>query len=61
MWKYNGKGFIIGIPARDLSDAEAKQFGVTDKNHYGLYEKVIKPVRHDDDKGVKHGRNQSTS
>lgn len=26
MWKYNGKGFIIGIPARDLSDEEAKRY-----------------------------------
>ena len=25
--KYNGNGFIPGIPARDLTGAEAEQFG----------------------------------
>jgi hypothetical protein len=25
--KYNRKGFRVGIPARDLSDAEVEQFG----------------------------------
>lgn len=51
MWKYNGKGFIVGIPARDLTDEEAKQYGITHKRNFGLYKKV-KPVSDDDDKGV---------
>jgi len=37
---YNGKGFLVGIPARDLTDEEVKQFGGEKKLlKSGLYEK----------------------
>ena len=37
MWKYNGNGFIVGIPARDLSDEEAKKIGIDRVKKCGLY------------------------
>jgi hypothetical protein len=40
MYKYNGKGFIAGIPARDLTDEEVKQYGEKRVLASGLYEKV---------------------
>jgi len=37
---HNGKGFIPGIPARDLTDEEVKEFGGEKKLlATGLYEK----------------------
>lgn len=52
MWKYTHKGFLIGIPARDLTDDEAKQFGKRVKES-GLYihvkDKKPKPVIIEDD------------
>ena len=36
MYKYTGAGFIPGVPARDLTDEEAQEYGVTDSP---LYEK----------------------
>ena len=47
MWKYIiGKGWVPGVPARDLTDAEAKQYRVEDS---GVYERV--PDRPKADKG----------
>ena len=40
MYKYNGKGFVKGIPARDLTDEEVKQYGERRVLASGLYEKV---------------------
>lgn len=38
MWKWNGKGFMLGIPARDLSDEEARKIGINRVKASGLYE-----------------------
>jgi len=35
MYKYAGNGWIHGVPARDLSDEEAKKYGI--KQLIGLY------------------------
>ena len=31
MYKYAGNGWIHGVPARDLSDEEAKKYGIIDE------------------------------
>lgn len=40
MLKYQGGGFIIGIPARDLNDDEAKKYGEARLIKSGLYKRV---------------------
>ena len=43
MLVFNGKGFIPGIPARDLSEAEVKKYGgVKYLLSLGIYEKPAK-------------------
>lgn len=42
MLKYIGKAFIVGVPARDLTDEEARRFGVKRLVATGLYEEVRK-------------------
>jgi len=37
MWIYKGKGWLPGVPARDLTDAEMKQYQVEES---GLYERA---------------------
>ena len=45
MLKYNGKGFIPGIPARDLTDDEVKKYGGTKYLlGLGIYESPKKKV-----------------
>lgn len=40
MLKYNGKGYIPGIPARDLTDDEVEKYGGEDELlKLGIYEK----------------------
>lgn len=52
MYKFTGNGWIHGVPARDLSDEEAKKYGIKQLVDSGLYIKV-KTIA---DKGeVKHG------
>lgn len=41
MLKYVGTGSLAGIPARDLTDDEVKQFGETFLLSTGLYAKVV--------------------
>ena len=41
MLKFTGKGFIIGIPGRDLTDEEVKRYGRERLINSGLY---IDPV-----------------
>jgi len=41
MYKYIGNGWIHGVPARDLSDEEAKKYGIRQLLESGLYIKVI--------------------
>jgi hypothetical protein len=61
MLKYNGNGFLAGIPARDLTDDEVKQFGEKELLATGLYSKEEeKPVQETEKKEVKHGRNKGT-
>ena len=36
--KYNGKGFLQGVPARDLTEQEARTYGVDRLLKSGLYE-----------------------
>lgn len=40
MLKYVGNGWIHGVPARDLTDEEAKFYGVKQLIDSGLYVKV---------------------
>lgn len=40
MLRYNKKGFLRGVPARDLTDDEAKQYGEARLVKSGLYERV---------------------
>jgi len=54
MWLYQGKGFLVGVPARDLTDEEMKQFPGAKES--GLYvhirdkkPKQEKPVIIEDD------------
>ena len=45
MWKYKGKAFIDGIPARDITDEEFRKLSKTDQDAIrgsGLYELVEK-------------------
>lgn len=35
--KYLGTGFLFGVPARDLTEAEAKHFGIERLLQSGLY------------------------
>lgn len=41
MLKYIGKAFIVGIPARDLTDEEAEKYGKFTLIQSGLYEEVF--------------------
>jgi len=41
--KYLSKGFIKGVPARDLSDEEVKKYGRKRLLDSGLYEETRKP------------------
>jgi len=50
MWKYLGGGFLPPIPARDLTDDEAKKYGLDKVKKSNLYkhtnDKIIKaPVK----------------
>lgn len=40
MLKYNGKGFLPGVPARNLSEEEVQVFVKKDLTKSGLYEEV---------------------
>lgn len=40
MLKYTGKGFLIGVPARDLTDKEAERYGRQRLIKSGLYVSV---------------------
>ena len=42
--KYNGRGFVHGVPSRDLSELEVKIFGIDRLRASGLYEE-IKPKK----------------
>lgn len=46
MLKYIGKSFIVGVPARDLTEEEAKHFGRARLIGTGLYvESFDEPVK----------------
>lgn len=48
---YNGKGFIPGIPARDLSDADVEKYGGEKLLlETGLFEKPLFPKQTKKDK-----------
>jgi hypothetical protein len=42
--RYVGQGFLPGVPARDLNQAEAVKFGVSRLVNSGLYVKVRQPA-----------------
>ena len=44
MFKFLGGGFIPGVPARDLSDKEAEQFGEAGLIKSGLYQREVQVV-----------------
>ena len=46
--KYKGNGFLQGVPARDLTEQEARRFGVERLLASGLYELVneVKTYEH---------------
>jgi len=54
MWKYLGGGFLPPLPARDLSDQEAKALGLEKVKKSNLY-KHVNPaaVRRGRDKVIK--------
>lgn len=37
MLKYTGKGYIVGVPARNLTDEEVQQYGKARLLESGLY------------------------
>lgn len=43
--KYTGDSFIFGVPARDLTEAEARSHGVKRLLESGLYEKADKAAK----------------
>jgi hypothetical protein len=47
--KYNGKGFVPNIPARDLSEEEAREYGIMRLLNTGLYEKVGRPKEEEEE------------
>jgi hypothetical protein len=59
MLKYNGNGFLAGIPARDLTDDEVREFGEKELLATGLYSREEKTEEQQiEKKEVKHGRNK---
>jgi len=57
---YKGGAFLPGVPARDLSDEEAREYGERRLVESGLYEKpeVKRTVKQSG--GIGDGRNQSS-
>ena len=45
MWKYLGGGFIRGVPARNLTEEEARKIGFARLEKSGLYERINKTTR----------------
>lgn len=45
--KYIGRAWLPGVPARDLSEEEAEQYGIDYLINSGLYEKVGRPKEPD--------------
>jgi hypothetical protein len=43
--KYKGNGFLQGVPARDLTEQEARTYGVDRLLKSGLYELVEKEYK----------------
>ena len=41
--KWNGNGFYVGVPARDLSAEEVERYGKSFLLALGLYEEVEQP------------------
>lgn len=60
MWKWNGQGFRFGIPARDLTDDEAREIGINRVRDCGLYVHIRdkKPVNTEAKKGDKSWQEQ---
>jgi len=50
MWIYKGKGWLPGVPARDLTDAEMTGYQVEGS---GLYERAPVPRKPSKDRGEK--------
>jgi hypothetical protein len=48
MWIYKGKSWLPGVPARDLTDAEMKEYQVESS---GLYERAPAPRKPSKDRG----------
>ena len=46
MWIYKGQGFIPGVPARDLTDAEMKEYKVEASDLYERVPASTKPPTH---------------
>lgn len=40
MWKYLGNGFVLGVPAIDLTDEQAKEYGEKRLLKSGCYKKA---------------------
>lgn len=45
MLKHNRKGFIKGVPARDLTDEEARKYGRERLLNSGVYYEEVQPQR----------------
>ena len=53
MWMYIGKSFILGIPARNLTDEEVRKIGISRVRNCGLYKHVKTAEPQTADKGAK--------
>lgn len=47
--KYLGGGFLPDVPSRDLSEEEAREYGIDGLVKSGLYEKVGRPKDDEDE------------
>lgn len=55
MWKYLGGAFLPGIPARDLTDEEAKKYGLEKVKKSNLYKHIKVKVKAPKESGAKEG------
>lgn len=56
MWKYLGGAFLPGIPARDLTDEEVKEYGLAKIKKSNLYKHIKdKVVKAPAENGAKEG------
>lgn len=55
MYKYLGGGFLPGVPARDLTDEEARQYGIKKISKSNLYKHVKDKIKKVSEQDTKDG------